>query len=451
MPAVLRLPKEEIDTPEKREKFLLTVLGCEQEAVSYALAFAEAGFKVICASSDQSFVKKVSKGNLEFGNRQSESKLRSFLRSEKISASADVKAAVSKSDIIIITVNAKLDANKTIDKTELEGNCRQVGAALQKGSLLVYAGLAGFGSADNIIKDTLENASGLKAGEDFGFAYISPPNFITQGLTRIGEEDLKIAANDKFSLNSAVLVFEAIAKKGLRKITSIKAAELAKLFSSARQDVDIAFANELAIFCESANVDYVEIMKVLEVESCKKYVNPSIAEEDNRKETYLLLESAENFTAKLRLPTLARQINEDMVRHALNLTQDALRNCGKTLRRARVALLGDVESGEASAALMEMLETKGAKISRYDPDPRESEKSEGASSVKKTLIETVEAADCVVILSDLEPFKRLSLKKLHAVMRSPAALIDLAGIIEPSKVQGEGFVYRGLGRGAWKK
>jgi hypothetical protein len=36
-------------------------------------------------------------------------------------------------------------------------------------------------------------------------------------------------------------------------------------------------------------------------------------------------------------------------------------------------------------------------------------------------------------------------------MKKPAAIVDLVGIIEPQKVEKEGFTYRGLGRGAGKK
>jgi hypothetical protein len=36
-------------------------------------------------------------------------------------------------------------------------------------------------------------------------------------------------------------------------------------------------------------------------------------------------------------------------------------------------------------------------------------------------------------------------------MKMPAAIVDLTGTIEPQKVEKEGFIYRGLGRGAVKK
>jgi UDP-N-acetyl-D-mannosaminuronate dehydrogenase len=70
---------------------------------------------------------------------------------------------------------------------------------------------------------------------------------------------------------------------------------------------------------------------------------------------------------------------------------------------------------------------------------------------KRSLNEAVEGTDCIVILTGHDQFKRLNLKKLRAVMKMPAAIIDLTGTIELQKVEKEGFIYRGLGRGVEKK
>ena len=70
---------------------------------------------------------------------------------------------------------------------------------------------------------------------------------------------------------------------------------------------------------------------------------------------------------------------------------------------------------------------------------------------KRNLNEAVEGSDCIVILTADSRFKRLNLKNLRAVVRGPAAIVDLAGIIEPEDVEKEGFIYRGLGRGSEKK
>ena len=175
---------------------------------------------------------------------------------------------------------------------------------------------------------------------------------------------------------------------------------------------------------------------------------PAIAEENNRDEVYLLLENAENLNTKLRLPAMARLVNENMTRHALNLTIEALRDGGKTLRRSKVALLGIVKPGTGAAGFVELLEAKGAKVSRCDPYGSGVNRHEGKIAVKKTLNEAVEGTDCVILLSVQEQLKRLNLKKLRALMKAPAAFVDLTGTVEPSKVKSLGFAFRGLGRGA---
>jgi nucleotide sugar dehydrogenase len=450
MSAVLHLNPEEIDTIEKRGKYTISVIGCGQKGILYAIAFAEAGFKVICTDADQSLVRRLAKGKTLFSEREVESKLKSFTRTGQLSTTSELKNAVSQSDIIIMTITAKIDDKKNPDYSEAESSCKQAGATLRRGALVIYGGIAGFGFTEGIIKETLENTSGLRVGEDFGLAYnpIQIPD--GQPTESISDQELAVAANDKTSLDAASTVLGTITKKGVKQILDVKTAELATLFAVARRDANVALANELAIFCENASMDYFETFKLL-VPDTRESFAPTIAEEDSRNEAYLLLESAENLNTKLRLTALARQINENMVRHAVNLTQDTLRSCEKTLRRARVAVLGTTGPRTTADTFVKMLETKGAKVSIYDPLLSKNETADMTRMLKRSLNETVEGTDCIVILTGQDQFKRLNLKRLRAVMRMPASIIDLIGILEPQKVEKEGFLYRGLGRGAGKK
>ncbi len=451
MPDALHLKMEDVDTPEKRGNYSLSVVGCGQEGILYAMAFAAAGFKVICSDADQSVVKRLSKGNVRLLDHELELKLKGFFRAGQLTAASDLKKTVSQSDIIIIKVNPKIDAKKNPDCSEIESICKQIGASLRKGTLVIYGGIASFGLTDGIVKETLENTSGLKVGEDFGLAYNPFQNFADQDIGLLGDREIGVAAADKVSLNAAAVINETIARKGVRKILDVKALELATLFQTAARDTQVALANEFAVFCESAGIDYFEIIQLLGNDTRAAVYAPTIADEDNRTEVYMLLEGAENLNTKLRMLPLARQVNEDMVRHAVNLTQEALRSCGKPLRRARVALLGTIMPKTGTAEFIEMLEAKGSRITRFDPLRAEPEATEGNQTLKRTLNEAVEGTDCAVILTGQEQFKRLNLKKLRAVMKSPAALVDLAGLVEPCKVEEAGFTYRGLGRGVWKK
>ena len=224
-------------------------------------------------------------------------------------------------------------------------------------------------------------------------------------------------------------------------------AETATLFTVAKQDANRALANELSIFCENADTDYFKVLKLLDLNDSSFW--PTIGEEENRSEAYLLLDGAENLNAKLRIPALARQINEDMVKHAVNLTQDALRGGGKPLRRAKVAVLGTANPTTATGVFVKMIELKGAKPTLYDPISKMGPQEWRV--VKTSLNEAVEGTDCIVILTGQEQFKNLNLKKLKALMKTPSVIVDLIGIFEPQKVEAEGFIYRGLGRGTDKQ
>ena len=441
MPAVLNLRPEDIDTVEKRSKYTISVIGCGQNGIFLANAFADAGFKVICTDENLSVIRKVTRGKTSFTGPEIESKLKRLINSGQLNVTSELKKAVAQSDIIIITVAIKVDNSKKIDYSDTVASCKQVAAALHAGTLVIYCNIAAFGFIEGIMKDTFENTSGLKVGQDFGLAYVPLQTSDTRYASQLSNLELKVAVAGKTSIDAVTNILKIIAKN-VKEINDMKTAEIATLFSIARKDASRALANELAVFCESANIDYFEVLKLLEVNDSSFW--PTTVEEENKNEAYFLLESAENLNAKLRLPALSRQINEDMIKHAVNLTHDALRACNKTLRRARIAVLGTVN--RPTGILVKMLELKGAKVSLFDPQAKREALDLGIVK-SRNINETVEGTDCIVILTAEDQFKNLNLKKLKALTKTPAVIVDLAGVFEPKKVETEGFIYKGLGRG----
>jgi nucleotide sugar dehydrogenase len=458
MPSQLTTKSEKIDTPEEHGKHTVSIIGCGQSGILHAYLLAEAGFKVICADADQTVVNMLSKGKAPLLKREMEAKLRNHVRTGFLTATNDTKTAVSQSNIIVVTVPVKVDDKRKVDYSKIESACKQVGSGLQQGSLVIVASIVGFGATEGVIRETLENTSGLKAGTDFDLAY-SPAGVLntrTGGL--ISNQERIVAGIDGKSLKAASAILETATKNKVKKAQSIKTAELTALFEIVQQDVDIAVANELAILCEKAGVDYLDLSGLLDAREDSTPPLPVLTSNDIQREPYLLLENTEDLGLKLRMLTVAREINEETAKHAVNLAKDALRNCGKTLRRARVSLLGISQTQNAKGApkkilkdLAKLLETKGAKVGLYDPYYSDSELAEIRGAFKKTLSDALDKADCAIILSGHEQFKRLNLKKLKALMKMPAAIVDLEGIIEADKVEKEGFIYRGLGRGVWTK
>jgi nucleotide sugar dehydrogenase len=430
-----------VDTHEKRSKFSVAVVGCGHKGIFFANAFADAGFNVICTDADASVVKKVARGKTAFGMPEAETKLKGHISAEKIDVTTELKRAVAKSDVIVIAITAKVDDQKKNDFTGLVNTCKQVGASLRQGTVVIYGGLASLGFMEGTIKELLENTSGLKAGRDFGLAY-SP---VLDTAASLVDSEFKLAATDQVSLSAAAIILRTLTSN-LKEVCDLKTAETAALFAVAQQDTTSALTNELAVFCETAKIDYFRVLDVLNLNNPS--FRPAIAEEE-KNEAYLLLEVAENLNAKLKLAALARQINEVMVKHAVDLVHEGLRCCGKTLRRGKVAILGHVNPASDIGGFVRLLEQKGAKVSIYDPAA--GKETFGSEVVKTSLNEALEGADCLIVLSDKEQFNHLNLKKLKAMMKSPAAVVDLVGKFEPVQVDTEGFIYCGLGRGKEQK
>jgi hypothetical protein len=53
-------------------------------------------------------------------------------------------------------------------------------------------------------------------------------------------------------------------------------------------------------------------------------------------------------------------------------------------------------------------------------------------------------------LTGHDQFKNFTLKKLKPLLKTPAVIVDLIGLYDPKKVEAEGFIYVGLGRGTDK-
>lgn len=442
MPPVLHLKPPEVDTNEKRSKYSVSVIGCGHKGIFFANAFADVGFNVICTDADAAVIKKVAKGRITFVNPETAAILRSHIASGKIDVTGELKKAVAQSAIVVIAITAKVDEQKKNDYKGLVNTCKQVGAALHSDTLVIYGGIAGLGFTEGTIKELLENTSGLKTGKDFGLAY--SPIFDT--AVSPAKTEFKLAATDQVSLDAAITIIGTITKN-IRTVCDLKTAEAAALFTVVKQDTITALANELAIFCETADIDYFRVLDVLHLNILD--FQPTITEEENKKGSYLLLESAENLNSKLKLTALSRQINEDMVRHAVNLTLEGLRCCGKTLRRGKVTVLGQIDPMSDAGFFIKLLEQKGAKVTLYDPTAKK-ENSEN-QEVKTSLNEAVEGTDCIVLLSKKDQFNHFNLKKLKALVKSPAVVVDLVGKFEPVQVGTEGFIYTGLGRGTEQK
>jgi nucleotide sugar dehydrogenase len=249
------------------------------------------------------------------------------------------------------------------------------------------------------------------------------------------------------------LLLETITKGEVIRVKSIKTAEAVKLLEESYKDVNIAFANEFAQFCEKAGIDFAKVLNIIDPLKFSR-----MAGLHKSRDSYFLVEEAEAVDVKLRMLSLATKINDETLDHAIRLIRNALKSCQKTLKRSKIAVFGISSlpnskrvTNSATRKLVKQLKKRGVSVKVYDPLFTYKELLSMGYDAEPSISKTVEGTDCIVVAVAHDRFKKMNLKRIQMLMKQPAAVVDMGQVVDPVKAERAGFVYRGLGRGIWTK
>ncbi len=363
-----------------------------------------------------------------------------------LEATTDIKKAISQADVIVATIPTPLQNGKP-DLSYLEITSENIAAALKKGQLVILKSTVSPGTTENVLKPILEK-TGLKAGKDFGLAYI--PERIAEGnalfefqnIPRVcggvSERDTKLAA----------AVFSVLGPR-VYEVSSPSIAEAAKLFENTYRDVNIALANEFALVCEALGLDVTQVIDAANTNPKARILFPScgVGGYCLTKDSFYLIEPALEKGYNAELIRKARKLNEQMPAHTVGLAEKAL----GALKEKKVVVLGlsfkgntdDTRETPAKTICSE-LKRRGAKVYVFDPFvPKEKQLEFGYTS--NDPYEALSGADCLMIAADHTQFKNLDLAKIKSAMRNPL-IVDGRNLIDRNKAKKAGFAYFGIGR-----
>jgi UDP-N-acetyl-D-mannosaminuronic acid dehydrogenase len=366
----------------------------------------------------------------------------------------DDYSVIGEMDIILIDVQTPTDGPDHQPLYEsLKEVSRQVGRNMKKDVLVITESTVAPGTTQQIVQPILEEESGLKAGRDFSLAYsyerVMPGKLIDYivNLPRI------VGGIDERSEKRAVAMYKKIVKKEIYS-TDVLTAETSKTMENAYRDVNIAFANEMAMISEKLGVDVFEIQQLVNSRSERHMHLPGAGVGGHclPKDTWLLRYGLRKYAAptmETEFVCLARKINDLMPLHMVELIQSALREKGVGVSRARVAILGvayledsDDTRNTPAYRLISELESRGAKVIAHDPYVREFPEAELTSDLNQAL----KGADCAAIVTRHQPYFKLNLDKARSLMRNPI-LVDGRNVLDRRKTEAAGFIYRGIGKG----
>jgi UDP-N-acetyl-D-mannosaminuronic acid dehydrogenase len=364
-------------------------------------------------------------------------------------------------DYILIDVQTPTDENGIPHYDSLKEVSKKIAKYLKKDVLVIIESTVAPGTTENIVKPILEKESKLKAGVDFFLAFSYERVMVGRLLNNIINLPRIVGGIDKKSTDMAIDLYKNIVKSDLHP-TDALTAEVSKVVENTYRDVNIAFANEVGLMCESLGIDFFkvrELVNTLPNDPSNPLTNPirnmhfagaGVGGHCLPKDPWLLkygLDTYGKFKVKPELILKSRQINMGMPNHMVELLEEGLTQAKKKLKSAKIAILGvaflqnsDDTRNTPSKTIYEILEKKGAKPILHDPYVRDFE-----LMITKDYNKAFENADAIVFMTKHKDYQKLDLNEVKKKIRTPL-IVDGRNVCDKSECEKAGFIYKAIGK-----
>ncbi|MDI9618221.1 nucleotide sugar dehydrogenase [Methanothermobacter sp.] len=429
------------------DDYRIAVFGLGHIGLPTAALFARAGFDVTGVDISTETVEKVNIGKSPVREPGLDELVAEVVGKGKLRATVDGVSAAEESNVMVVVVPTPINSDNTSDLSAVISATETISKGLKKGDLVIIESTVPPGACENVVLPILEK-TGLRASRDFGLAYTPERALPNNTLHEMQNNARVIGGIDWKSAEMAAQLYGKVTRGEVIVVDDIITAEMVKLMENTYRDTNIALANELAVICESLGIDAI---KAIEAANHHPRVNlhtpgPGVGGHCLSIDPYFIVEMAEKHGVPARLIRTAREVNESMPFHVLDIIRDALESAGRGLAGSRVGILGMAYKGDVADAretptrpLVAALTSEGAEVIVNDPhvDPaiiRE-------MGVEPVSLEEALESDCVVLMTDHSEYL-----KITPAMIGGGIFICTRPVLDPEKFREQGIIFRGVGR-----
>ena len=384
------------------------IVGLGYAGLPLAMAFAEAGFEVTGVDLSDERVRAVQKHRSYLVDVPEE---RYEGLDGRLTATTDY-AVVGELDALTICVPTPLSKTRTPDIGYVVSAAESVAANTRPGQLVVLQSTTSPGTTEEIVKPIFERAGAI-VGQDVFLGYA--PERVDPGNRRytIKSTPKLVAGVTGECLRRTELLYRQIVDEVV-PVSSPIVAETAKLHENTFRAVNIALANELALMCDRLGISPWEVIEAAATKPfafLPHYPGPGLGGDCIPVVPQFLAARVREYGYSPRLIDAAHEINTSMPGYVVGKVADALNEDGKPVKGSRLLLLGmaykaDVHDTRESPSLeiMRLLLERGGEVRYCDPWVPDLELDGVRHRSVGWTREEVEAADCVVLLTNHRQF-----------------------------------------------
>jgi UDP-N-acetyl-D-mannosaminuronic acid dehydrogenase len=373
----------------------------------------------------------------------------------------DDMSVCKDADYILFDVQTPTDEDHVPRYESLRAVSAEAAKYMKKGAVAIIESTVAPGTTDYIVKPILEDASGMKAGEDFYLAFAYERVMVGRLLYNIQNYPRIIGGVNEKSAKLAEELYKTITHAETYTTDTISA-ELAKVIENTYRDINIAFANEMALVAESMGANIYEVRKLVNTlpKDSNAYRNlhlpgAGVGGHCLPKDPWLLkfgLDTYGKISYTPEITVASRKLNDFMPQHMVELLKNAFDEAGVELEGSKITLLGlafiensDDTRNTPSVPMFNILKDQGAEVVIHDPFVRDADEFQGVVLIKD-FDEAVNNADAILIVTSHKQYFDLDLNELKTKLNHPV-IIDGRNVYEKIDCENAGFIYRGVGKG----
>jgi UDP-N-acetyl-D-glucosamine dehydrogenase len=342
-----------------------------------------------------------------------------------------------------------VDKRSIPDFTALDAATDMIGGAVRSGTLVSYETTLPVHTTRQRFAPALERRSGLRCGHDLYLCHSPERVFSGRIFADLRRYPKLVGGVDEASATRAIAFYQHALEfddrpdldrpNGVWDLGSAEAAELAKLAETTYRDLNIAFANELAVAADRIGIDVHAVIRASNSQPYSHIHAPGIAVGGHCIPVYphFLLSSVEG----LRLPAVAREINSSMPGHAVQMLEHVLTD----LNGLRSAVLGLAYRGgvkehafSGAFALVDELRSRGATPLVHDPLYDDDE----LRSLGFTPFHLGDPAHAAIVQADHAEYEKIS----PADVAGASVVYDGRGVLDAAAWDGVRLLRLGAGR-----
>lgn len=245
----------------------VTIMGLGYIGLPTAALIASKGIHVHGVDINKKVVDTINEGKIHIVEPDLEGLVHYAVQKKFLKASLKVQ----NSDVFLVAVPTPFKAQHIPDLSFVEKATRMVLPKLKPGNLFIIESTSPVGTTEKMAKLIFKERPELK--NKISIAYC--PERVLPGhvIYELQQNDRVIGGINDASTEAAVRFYSKFVNGDLHR-TNSKTAEMCKLVENAYRDVNIAFANELSIICDKADINVNELIELASKHPRVKILNP---------------------------------------------------------------------------------------------------------------------------------------------------------------------------------